>query len=213
MTAPAERPAALRVLVGGFALGYLLVRASHFWALAGLDARRWEPVGILGWVDDPLPPGSVHALLVAAILVGVAFVAGWRYRLAGPLLLALLLLLTTARNSWGQVWHTENLLLWHVAILAFAPTADAWSLDARRRKVGNARRYADVALLMSVVTVTTYVIAGVTKLRDGGAGWLTGDVLRNQIAFDNVRKAALGATSSPIAEPSSTTPGSSHRSP
>ena len=28
---------------------------------------------------------------------------------------------------------------------------------------------------MSIITVTTYVIAGIAKLRHGGADWLTGD--------------------------------------
>ncbi|MGQ0824288.1 MAG: hypothetical protein ACT4OX_04500 [Actinomycetota bacterium] len=45
----------------------------------------------------------------------------------------------------------------------------------------------------------TYVLAGITKLRDAGLGWLDGDILRNHVAYDNVRKAALGADSSPIA--------------
>jgi hypothetical protein len=202
MIAPAERPAALRILVGGFALGYLLTRAPHFWQVAGLERRRFEPVGLLGWLDDPLPAAAVRALLVAVIITGLAFVAGWRHRGTGPLFFVLLLLLTTLRNSWGQVWHTENLLLWHVGILACSPAADAWSLDATTRTRGarEARRYADVAWLMSMVTVATYVVAGVTKLRGGGVGWLTGETLRDQVAFDNVRKAVLGASPSPLAD-------------
>jgi hypothetical protein len=202
MSTLAERPAALRVLVGGFAVGYLVVRSAHFWQVAALEHRRWEPVGLLGWLDDPLPASVARGVLLAAILTGLAFVAGWRYGLSAPVFVVLLLLVTTARNSWGQVWHTENLLLWHVGILAFAPAADAWSLDARahRRRPDGSRHYGDVALLMSIVTVATYVVAGVTKLRNGGVGWLTGDLLRNQVAFDNVRKAALGATSSPIVD-------------
>lgn len=192
MTVPAQRPAMLRILVGGFALGYLVVRAPHFWQVAAIDPRRWEPVGVLGRLDDPLPADAVRMLLLAAIGAGIAFVAGWRYRVSGPAFLALLLVLTTARNSWGQVWHTENLLLWHVGILAFAPAADTWSVDARHRGPHGHRpiRYADAPWLMSIVTVSTYVLAGVTKLRDAGTGWLGGDVLRHQVAFDHVRKVA-----------------------
>jgi HTTM domain len=200
--APAERVAALRILVGGFALGYLVLRAPHFWDLAGLEARRWDPVGLFARFGDPLPAAMSRLLLVAAIAGAVAFVTGWRYRVTGPTFAVLLLVVTTARNSWGQVWHTENLLLFHVAILAFAPAAAAWSLDARRSHEPApepAVRYAHIAFLMSVVTVATYVLAGVTKLRDGGFDWLTGDVLRNHVAFDNVRKAALGADTSPLA--------------
>ena len=41
MTAPAERPAALRLLVGGFAVAYLVVRAPHFWQIAAVEPRPW----------------------------------------------------------------------------------------------------------------------------------------------------------------------------
>ena len=202
MTAPAERPAALRLLVGGFAVVYLVVRAPHFWQIAAVEPRRWDPVGTFGWIDDPIPVSVSRSILVAAIIVGAGFVAGWRYRVSGPLFAVLLLFALTARNSWGQVWHTENLLLMHVGVLAFAPAVDVWSLDARRRRHPPevARDYGSAAQLMSILTVATYAVAGVTKLRSAGFGWLTGDVLRDQVAFDNVRKAALGASTSPIVE-------------
>ena len=35
-------------------------------------------------------------------------------------------------------------------------------------------------------------------MRNGGVDWITGDVLRNQIAHDNVRKALLGDRHSPL---------------
>jgi hypothetical protein len=46
--------------------------------------------------------------------------------------------------------------------------------------------------LVSLVTVLTYVLAGWMKLRNGGWEWLSGDVLRIQVAFDNLRKVVLG---------------------
>ena len=52
---------------------------------------------------------------------------------------------------------------------------------------------------MAVLTVGTYVVAGVAKLRISGLAWLDGDVLRHQIAFDNTRKELLGDVSSPFA--------------
>lgn len=198
MTVPATRVATLRILVGGYAVGYLLVRAPHFWDVFGLERRRWEPVGVLGWTDTPISAGAARALLVATILLGFAFVAGARFRVVAPAFAALFLLTTSMRNSWGQVWHTENLVVVHVAVLAFAPAAVVWAVDARR---GTAPRSITTwaPVVMSWATVTTYVLAGVTKLRDAGPGWVTGDTLRNQVAFDNVRKAALGADGSPIA--------------
>ena len=52
--------------------------------------------------------------------------------------------------------------------------------------------------LMALVTIITYVLAGMAKLRNGGMDWLVGDVLRNQVAFDNLRKELLGAWHSPF---------------
>jgi hypothetical protein len=47
--------------------------------------------------------------------------------------------------------------------------------------------------LMAIITVVGYTLAGVAKLRYGGGGWLNGAALRNQVAFDNLRKALVGA--------------------
>ena len=38
--------------------------------------------------------------------------------------------MTTYRSSFGMIFHTENLWVVHVALLATAPAADAWSIDA-----------------------------------------------------------------------------------
>ena len=52
--------------------------------------------------------------------------------------------------------------------------------------------------MLGLLTVVTYVLAGLAKLRYGGFGWLAGDVLRNQIAADALQKSLLGATYSPL---------------
>jgi hypothetical protein len=46
---------------------------------------------------------------------------------------------------------------------------------------------------MCALTVATYFIAGVAKLEHAGLEWVTSDTLRNYVAYDNVRKAELGA--------------------
>ncbi|MGH9027570.1 MAG: HTTM domain-containing protein [Acidimicrobiia bacterium] len=199
--APPERLAALRMVIGGFAVGYLLVRLPHLFSVAEFDEGRFDPVGVVGGLDAPLAPGLFRALVVTALVTGVAFVAGWRYRLCAPVFAALLLVVLTYRNSWGQVFHSENLLVLQVVILALAPAAAAWSLD-RRRQAGSApaaaAEFGWPIQVMCLVTVTAYVVTGVAKLRYGGDAWIAGDVLRNQVAFDNLRKVALGDVHSPI---------------
>jgi hypothetical protein len=98
-------------------------------------------------------------------------------------------------------FHVENLMTLHVVLLAGAPAADDLSLDARRRpgaRLAEHGRYGWVARAMAIVTVTTYVLAGVAKLKLAGAGWLQGDYLRAEIAHDNLRKLELGSTYSPL---------------
>ena len=116
-----------------------------------------DPVGTFGWIADPIPVSVSRSILVAAIVVGAGFVAGWRYRVSGPLFAVLLLFALTACNLAGQVWHTENLLLMHVAVLAFAPVADVWV--ARRPPAaapaggGTLINGSAAAQLMSILTV------------------------------------------------------------
>jgi hypothetical protein len=53
--------------------------------------------------------------------------------------------------------------------------------------------------LCSWITVTTYVLAGVAKLRIGGVAWLDGDTLRGHVAFSAARLELLGGSPSPLA--------------
>jgi hypothetical protein len=74
-------------------------------------------------------------------------------------------------------------------------------LDERRRSRPPAEpdaRYGWPVRLVSLITVSTYVIAGIAKQRNGGLHWITGDVLRNQVANDNLRKIVLGDSYSPL---------------
>ena len=180
-----HRLAILRVLVGGFAVLHLIVRVPHLRQVARFEVVRFDPVGPLGFLDGPLSPIVVDLLLVAAIATGAAFVAGWRMRAVGPAFAVLLLVVSSYRNSWGQVFHTENLFVLHVLVIGLAaPFVRADSDDDHRWPV-------DVCAL---VTVLTYAVAGWAKIRYGGWAWLDGDALRHQVAYDNVRKAALGDT-------------------
>ncbi len=199
--APARRLGLLRVLAGGFALGYVIVRSPHLAGFADFDGSRFRPVGVVGvLLDAPLVPWLVRALVGTTIVAGVGFVAGWHFRFTGPLFAVLLLWVTSYRNSWGQILHTENLMVLQVLILGFTASSSAYSVDARRSKSNSQvdERYGWPIKLMMLVTVLTYFISGWAKVRNGGWDWVTGDVLRNQIALDNLRKVQLGDIYSPI---------------
>ena len=199
--APAHRLATLRILVGTFATVFLVVRSGYLFDISRLPPARFEPVGLLGWLGEPLPVWLVEAGLAFAVGCGILFTLGWWYRITGPLFAVGFLLLTTYDNSWQHVAHTENLAALHLLVLGFAPAADALSVDERRaaRVPAEAHaRYGWPVRLVSLITVATYVIAGIAKQRNGGLHWITGDVLRNQVANDNLRKIVLGDTYSPI---------------
>ena len=184
-----ERLVALRILIGTFAAVYTLARLPELAAVARLPASQFEATGLARFV---LPAPAVLAIAGVTVALLVAFVAGWRYRILAPLAALGLVFTFSYRNAWGQVFHTENLLALHVVALAFAPAGD-------RRDSG--RDYAGWVKLLGALTVLTYAMAGIAKLRLAGLDWLDGEQLRNQIAVDNLRKALLGGGTAPLALP------------
>ncbi len=200
--APATRLAALRILVVGYCLVFALVRTPYWLDVARLPEHRYEAVGVLTPLDAPLPVGLVATFAGITAVALALGLAGVRWAVSGPVGAIGMLVLTTHGNSWQQVFHTENLPVLHLVVLAAAPAAAAWSRDARRDDADgppDAPRFGWPIRAMAVVTVTTYVLAGVAKLRVGGVAWLTDEALRNHIAYDNLRKELLGDLSSPVA--------------
>jgi hypothetical protein len=202
-TAPPERLAAYRIVLGVFVTAYLIGRTEAFLELGTRDANRFDPVGVFRLIGQPIS-GATNSVIVAAVIAGgVAFTVGWRFRLTGPLFAVGVMLLTTHRSSWGQMLHFENLMTLQLIVLAPFRAADAWSLD-RRRTTSTAPRGASVdyqfpLTVASVVVVTTYVIAGIAKLRNGGLDWVVGDTLRNHIAYSYSRLDLFGANGSVFA--------------
>ncbi len=200
--APPERLAMVRILVAIYAVVWMAGALGGLLGLADADAARWQPVGVLALLDAPPAPALVYAVLAASFATGAAFAVGVRARVSGPLFAAGFLLVATYRSSWGQIFHTDDLVTLHLIILALVPSAAAWAWDARRAAApAPHERFGWPLRLMAILTVATYVLAGLAKLRTSGLDWVTGTVLRDQIAQDNLLKALFGATSSPVAAP------------
>lgn len=179
-----QRSVILRVLVGAFGVAYLLVRFRYFADLSRHDASELAPVGVASLLSSPLPAAATWTLAAVALLSGVAFTRGLVPRASGVVFFLSLLWVTTYRSSFGKVLHSENLLVWHVLVLAIGQHLrdDRW-----------------IVRTMSVVTTLTYFVAGVSKLRGGGLAWLDGRALGEWLAFDALRKIELGSLHSPIA--------------
>jgi hypothetical protein len=212
--APPQRLAALRLLVVGYCLVLLAVEWPTMWDLASLPTRQFDPVGLLWWMDAPMSPRLLHGVLVALALMTPLALAGWRWWITGPSFAALFAVVTTYNLSWGHVRHTEHLVLGHVVVLALSPAAHAYAMAPGKRAprgrtprrnthdelVSDAMdaRFGWPVKVMALITVVGYTVAGIAKLRYGGWDWLTGTALRNQVAFDNLRKALVGAPYSGI---------------
>lgn len=200
--APAERLAAVRILVGGFALGYLAAQLPLLLGYAHHPARDFSPIGVTRVLDAPVPPIVHMTLVVVCLCLAMLFVAGRFYRVVAPLFALTLLWVLTYRNSWAMPFHTENLLVLHVIVLAACPAAAAtWAWDARGPAPAPDPRFGWPLRLMATLTCATYVLAGVAKLRMAGFDWAAGEYLRDQIAVDNLRKVLLGSPPSPVAAP------------
>lgn len=200
---PALRLARLRQTIGAFATVYLVVRLPSLIATMKMAASSFEPIGPLAWLPAPVPAFVVSIAIGLAVLGGIALTCGWRYRVTAPLFALACTFLFTYRSSWSMVFHTDNLLLVHVWVLATSPAADEASLDATagRTHVRSAELergyYGWPVRLMCAATAVTYFVAGYAKVEHVGWSWCTGDVLRQQIAYDNVRKLLAGAPHAP----------------
>jgi hypothetical protein len=187
--APARRLEVVRVVTVLYGVVWVAVRTDHWRDLSVLPVSRWRPVGILGWFGGPPSTTAVTVVAVATIAVGMVALTGWRWAFAGPVFAGGFLWLTTFGASWGQILHTEHLAALHLLVLAAAPTGRGAS-----RTTGWPLR------IMTLVTIGTYVVAGLAKFRfGGGLGWLDGDRLLRLVAHDNLRKRLLGDPFAPFA--------------
>lgn len=200
--APARRLAVVRIAVGVFACLWLVGISIDLLARAGFDPARFRPVGLAVWTGS-VAPAVVGAVLVATLGLGVAWVLGLRYRVLAPGFAIGLSWLLSYRNSWGHLSHGEHLLVLHVGILSLAPAADALRFRDRDRGAGprpDDARYGWPLRLLVLVTISTYAIAGLAKLRGGGWAWLSGDTVRLHVANEALRVGLVGGTVSPLAE-------------
>lgn len=198
----ARRLAILRILVAGYATSFVVLRWPSFWNGASLGERQLEGVGVLWWLTNRPDPTLMHALLIITVCAGVLVTLGLRHRVTGPVFAVLFLVVTTYRLSFGHVIHTEHLVAVHLLVIGFSRAGDA--LTPRRsppspdRDVPDQDIYGWPVKVMACATVVAYTLAGWAKIDHGGLDWLVGDVLRNQVAYDNLRKVLLGSDHSVI---------------
>lgn len=177
----------VRALVSIFIACYCIGRFRVLTDFSRFAPERFTPVGPVALFQTPVPHSVNVITVVATIVLAVTFGIGRFTKITGLSLALLVLWVTSYRNSWGMLFHTENLLALHVTVLAAA------SLFVEREVEDHDSVSGWPLRLMSAITVATYLLAGIAKLRNSGMAWLDGEILRNYIAFDCLRKAELAS--------------------
>ncbi|MGH7215249.1 MAG: hypothetical protein ACREIT_10850 [Tepidisphaeraceae bacterium] len=169
---------------------------------AGLPVDMRVPMGVTdvlallpGGADRVLSSYAALAALkwatVAALLAGIAGVAS---RIVLPLAALGTLLAGGVLRHYSHLYHSELVTWYLLAVLAFTPCADAWSLDAwrRRRRFPDLRppdrpdAYAWARLLCWTVVGLAYFVCALSKFRNGGLNWSDPTNLRSVIYTDNL---------------------------
>jgi predicted DCC family thiol-disulfide oxidoreductase YuxK len=197
----------LRILVGLFALWYIVPEQDDLTKVAQTDPKLYAPIGII--FHAPISLELFNWLYRATIAGALCFTLGLWHRITSPLFALLLLWLLCYRNSWSMIYHSDNLLVLHVLILGFTRAADVYSLDnflrglrspARAIPLDAGWQYGWPIRLMNTVTVIVYFACAVAKLCGPlGLSWVTGENLRAQMAVDGLRKELLGVDPNPVA--------------
>ncbi len=201
---PPQRIALLRIATGCFSLWYLLSRFDMLQKMTA-NTEAFNPVGILSWMDKPLPSEVFWWISTGIIVANILYIIGWKFRVTGPIFGLLVLLYFTYRNSWSMIYHNRNALIIHVIIIGLVASADAWSWDAWKRKKKKYKtpkphwQYGWPIQLICVVTVGSYLLAGIAKLTgDLAWEWANGSAMRSQVAVDAIRKEMLGSEAAPL---------------
>jgi hypothetical protein len=176
----AERLAAVRVGLCAILAGRLAF--GPYLELAGQPEELFRPISFMETLPAMPPWGAVLGVQVVGTAAAVLAAAGLRTRLTLPFAWACGLFLNGMLTSTGKVVHNDVVLLLCLVPLLLAPSGDAWSLDARRRRrrlnAHQSARYGWPVRTAAVIVAGAYFFAGLAKLIGSGPAWVTSENLR-----------------------------------
>lgn len=172
-----------RSIVHGTFLISVLV--TSFSALAALPPTILRPTGVMkifswGFYDQLLTPEGMAILKVAMVLSLLLSTTGFLTSLSTKTSLLLVVFYQGLLRSFGHFNHDEMLAVYYLAVLAFTPCGDAFSLDswiARADKERPAFAYSYAILLMQMLMGWVYFSSALIKLRVAGLKYLSMDNL------------------------------------
>lgn len=199
MPASAFALGVVRAIVNGTFLVSVLV--TSFAALGALPVTILRPTGLMkllpwSFYDRLLTPGGMTILKVAMLVSLLLSTIGLFTSVSTKTSLLLVVFYQGLVRSFGHYNHDEMIAVYCLAVLAFTPCGDAFSIDARRRPVGTSSKgylqtflsafaqrkeekprwaYAYPILLMQLLMAWVYFSSALIKLRVVGLSYLKAD--------------------------------------
>ena len=159
---------------------------TSFSALGSLPATILRPTGAMQFLPwsfyEQLQTPSAMVLLKSVMVVSLLLsTAGLLTVVSTKTSLLLVVFYQGLLRSFGHFNHDEMLAVYCLAVLAFTPCGDAFSLDSRTRKTTSRDRpafaYAYPMLLMQLLMAWSYFSSALIKLRVAGLKFLSPDNL------------------------------------
>ena len=173
----------IRAIVNGtFLISVLL---TSFSALGSLPVTILRPTGVMkllpwSFYDAIQTPSGMVILKIAMVLSLLLSMTGFLTVVSTKTSLLLVLFYQGLLRSFGHFNHDEMLAVYCLAVLAFTPCGDAFSLDGRLAKTRKDRpwfAYAYPILLLQVLMAWTYFSSALIKIRVAGLRYLSMDNL------------------------------------
>lgn len=161
------------------------VLATSFYALGSLPPTILRPTGamkIVPWsfYDQLLTPNGMTILKIVMVLSLWSSALGILTSVTTKTSFFLVLFYQGLLRSLGHFNHDEMLGVYCLAILAFTPCGDGFSVDVRLRRTKRERplwAYAYPILLMQLLVAWAYFSSALIKLRVAGLNYLSADNL------------------------------------
>ena len=156
---------------------------TSFSALGTLPATILRPTGVMkllpwSFYEQLQTPSAMVLLKTVMVLSLLLSTAGFLTAVSTKTSFLLVLFYQGLLRSFGHFNHDEMLAVYCLAVLAFTPCGDAFSLDSRMaRKERTAFAYAYPILLMQLLIAWSYFSSALIKLRVAGLKYLSPDNL------------------------------------
>ena len=158
---------------------------TSFSALGTLPATILRPTGVMkllpwGFYEQLQTPSAMVLLKTVMVLSLLLSTAGFLTVVSTKTSFLLVLFYQGLLRSFGHFNHDEMLAVYYLAVLAFTPCGDAFSLDSRIAKARRERpafAYAYPILLMQLLMAWSYFSSALIKLRVAGLKYLSPDNL------------------------------------